>query len=184
MGLEIEALSGAVSLIQRRCQYRDSVEVMVGWVVNMEQLVQCYYRGSVGQSILVSSTRLRLKTRFVLVNCGFVDGGAIIHERKGLLFTIAAGPRQRSRSRAWVPRDSRQYFTVSHSRLPPTWRTRYPYFYPSWTGWPSYTPSHWVPFSSPSTTSRAAVEVLEPASTRGVFPRLKNYPVGISITSP
>jgi hypothetical protein len=28
----------------------------------------------------------------------------------------------------------------------PTWRTRSPYLYPTRTGWPSYTPRHWVPF--------------------------------------
>jgi hypothetical protein len=48
---------------------------------------------------------------------------------------------------------------------PPTWRS--PYLYPPGTGWPSYTPSHWVPFSSPPTTRRATVEAFEPASTRG-----------------
>jgi hypothetical protein len=37
---------------------------------------------------------------------------------------------------------------------------------PSGTGWLSYTPRHWVPFSSPPTTRRATVEVFEPASTR------------------
>jgi hypothetical protein len=29
---------------------------------------------------------------------------------------------------------------------PPTWRARSPYLYPPRTGWPSYTPRHWVPF--------------------------------------
>jgi hypothetical protein len=28
---------------------------------------------------------------------------------------------------------------------PPTWRIRPPYLYPPETGWPSYTPRHWVP---------------------------------------
>jgi hypothetical protein len=32
---------------------------------------------------------------------------------------------------------------------PSTWRARSPYLYPPGTGWPSYTPRHWVPFSSP-----------------------------------
>jgi hypothetical protein len=31
---------------------------------------------------------------------------------------------------------------------PPTWRARPPYLYPPVTRWPSYTPRHWVPFSS------------------------------------
>jgi hypothetical protein len=34
------------------------------------------------------------------------------------------------------------------------------------TGWPGYTPRHWVPFSSPPTTRRATVEVFDPTSTR------------------
>jgi hypothetical protein len=49
---------------------------------------------------------------------------------------------------------------------PPTWRARSPYLYPPGIGWPSYTPRHWVPFSSPPTTRRAMVEEFEPASTR------------------
>jgi hypothetical protein len=44
---------------------------------------------------------------------------------------------------------------------PATWRTRSPYLYPPGTGWPSYTPTHWVPISSPPTTRRATVEVSE-----------------------
>jgi hypothetical protein len=36
----------------------------------------------------------------------------------GLSFTIAAGPRQRSHFRVWVPLDSRPHFTVSDPRLP------------------------------------------------------------------
>jgi hypothetical protein len=51
--------------------------------------------------------------------------------------------------------------------IPPTWRTRSPYLYPPGTGWPSYTPRHRVPFSSPFTTRRTTVEVFEPASTLG-----------------
>jgi hypothetical protein len=31
---------------------------------------------------------------------------------------------------------------------PTTWRARSPYLYPIGTGWPSYTPRHWVPFSA------------------------------------
>jgi hypothetical protein len=49
---------------------------------------------------------------------------------------------------------------------PPTWRARSPYLYPPGTGWPDYTHSHWVPFSSPPTTCMATVEALYPASTR------------------
>jgi hypothetical protein len=50
---------------------------------------------------------------------------------------------------------------------PPTWGVKSPYLYPPGTGWPSYTPTHCFPFSSPPTTRRSTVEVLEPASTWG-----------------
>jgi hypothetical protein len=49
---------------------------------------------------------------------------------------------------------------------PPIWRVRAPNLYPPGTGWPGYTPRHWVPFSSPPRTRRATVEVFDPASTR------------------
>jgi hypothetical protein len=42
---------------------------------------------------------------------------------------------------------------------PPTWRDRSPYLYPPGIGWPSYTPGHWVPFSSSPTTCRATWSV-------------------------
>jgi hypothetical protein len=45
-------------------------------------------------------------------------------------------------------------FIASFETLP-TWRARFPYLYPSGTGWPSYTPGYWVPFLSPVTTLRA-----------------------------
>jgi hypothetical protein len=56
-----------------------------------------------------------------------------------------------------VTHNPKPYFTVS-SETPPTWRVRFPYLYPPRTGWPSYTPGHWVPSSS-LTTRRATVEV-------------------------
>jgi hypothetical protein len=43
---------------------------------------------------------------------------------------------------------------------------RFPYLFPRGTRWTSYSPRHWVPFSSPPTTRRAAVELFEPAFTR------------------
>jgi hypothetical protein len=49
---------------------------------------------------------------------------------------------------------------------PPTWRARSPYLCHPGTEWPDFTPRHWVPFSSPPTTRRAAVEVLDTASTQ------------------
>jgi hypothetical protein len=70
---------------------------------------------------------------------GLFMWGALSDERTSLSFKIAAGPRQRSHSRARVPCDSRPYFTFSDSRL------------------------H---CSSPPTTRRTTVEVFEPSSVR------------------
>jgi hypothetical protein len=58
------------------------------------------------------------------------------------------------------PRRTHDHILLSHLRLPqPAGPGRSPYLYPTGTGWPSYTPGHWVPFLSPLTTRRAAVEV-------------------------
>jgi hypothetical protein len=66
--------------------------------------------------------------------------GALSDERTDLTFIYAAGPCQRNLSLVRVPWVSRQYFTVSHLRLP---------------------------FLSPPTTRRVTVEVFDPVSTRG-----------------
>jgi hypothetical protein len=73
---------------------------------------------------------------------GLLMWGALSHERTGLSFIIAAGPRQRSHSQVRVSWDSRLYFTVSLS------------FETS--------------FLSPPTTRRATVEVYDPASTSDI----------------
>jgi hypothetical protein len=80
----------------------------------------CYDLGSVGQSVLVSSTRRDLRPDFYYCQtvAGLLMWGALSDERTGLPFTIAAGPRQRNYSWVWVPRDSCPYFTSSDSRLP------------------------------------------------------------------
>jgi hypothetical protein len=102
----------------------------------------------------------------IFVKCQTVAGlliwGALSDERKGLLFTLAAGPRQRSHSRAELV----TIFYCLRFEIPSTWRARSPYLYPPGTMWLSYTPRHWVPFSSPPTARRAAMEVFDAASTR------------------
>jgi hypothetical protein len=82
---------------------------------------------------------LRPDLYYCLTVAGLLMCGALSDERRGLSFTTAAGPRQRSHSRVRVPWDSQPYFTVSDSRLP---------------------------FSSPPTTRRVTVEVFDPASKR------------------
>jgi hypothetical protein len=100
-------------------------------------------RRSVCQPVSELSTYLKLTNKFVLLSdsCGFVDrvGGTLSDERKGLSFTIATGLASAVILRVQVPWDSRPHFTVSDSRLP---------------------------FSTPPTTRRVTVEVIEPASTQ------------------
>jgi hypothetical protein len=81
--------------------------------------------------------------------------GALSDERTGLPFTIAAGPRHRSHSCVRVPRDSWPYFTLSDSRVPQPGRPGHHIYGPLGSGWPSYNPRLWFPFSSPPTTRRA-----------------------------
>jgi hypothetical protein len=58
-----------------------------------------------------------------------------------------------------VAQNPQPYINAS-SEARPTWRARSLYLNHPGTGWPSYTPEHWVPFSLPLRTRRAAVEVL------------------------
>jgi hypothetical protein len=75
--------------------------------------------------------------------------GALSDERPGLLFTIAAGPRQRLLSWVRVRRDSWSYFTVSDSRLPQPGGLGPRNYIPQEQGGPDMPPRHWDPFSSP-----------------------------------
>jgi hypothetical protein len=86
---------------------------------------------------------LRPELYYCQTVAGLLMLGALSDGRTGLWFRIAADPRQRSHSWVRVPWDSRQYFTVSNSRLP---------------------------FSSPSMTPRATVEVFDSTSTRYTLP--------------
>jgi hypothetical protein len=86
-----------------------------------------------------------------------------------LLFTIAAGLRQRSHSQVRVPRDSWPDFTVPDPRLSLSVGPGPRIYIPQEQGWPNDTLRHWVPFPLPPTTPRAMVEVFEPASTRWCY---------------
>jgi hypothetical protein len=129
----------------------------------------CYDRQSVGQSVLVSNTHLGLTNRFSLLsnNCGFVDmGSSLWRENGSAVYNFSwFSPAQSFLGPS--PAGLVTIFYCLRFETPPTWRARSPYLCPPGTEWPSYTPRHWVPFSSPSTTRRTTVEVFEPASTRG-----------------
>jgi hypothetical protein len=64
-------------------------------------------------------------------------------------------------------RGTDEHILLSQIRDSPNLEVHVPYLYSPRIGWPSYTPRHWVPFSSPPTTRRATVEVFVPASTPG-----------------
>jgi hypothetical protein len=99
---------------------------------------------------------------------GLFMWGTISDKRMGLSFKIAAGPAG--------------LMTVFYLlRFKITWRARSPYSYPPGTVWPSYTPRHWVPFSSLPTTCRTMVEVSEPAFTLALDCQLLCWPCYITI---
>jgi hypothetical protein len=61
---------------------------------------------------------------------------------------------------------TRDHILLSQIRDSPNLEGQVRVFISPRKGWPSYTPRHWVPFSSHPTTRRATVEVFELASTR------------------
>jgi hypothetical protein len=115
------------------------------------------------QSASLSSSHLKPKNRFLLDSYGFVDVGRPLRREDGvcrlqlLLAFARAGPAGLMTI----------FYCLGFEALP-TWRARSPYLFLPGTGWPSYAPRHWVPFSSPLTTCRATLEVLVQASTRGI----------------
>jgi hypothetical protein len=96
---------------------------------------------SAGLSVLEESTHPGLTTRYLVLLTVTVlfYVGRLLWRDDGSVFLYAAGPCQRSLSLVRVPWNLRPYITVSDLRLP---------------------------FSSPPTTRRVAVEVFAPASTR------------------
>jgi hypothetical protein len=103
------------------------------------------------QSVCIGDNPMRLRTSnfiFQLNTCGYSPYVTSSPTRDWVSFTIAAGPRQRSHSQVRVPRDSWPHFTVSDSWFPQHGGSGLSIYVPTVTGWPSYTPWHWVPFSS------------------------------------
>jgi hypothetical protein len=58
----------------------------------------------------------------------------------------------------------RDLILLFQNRNSPTLEGQVPEFIPQGTGWPSYTPRHWVLFLPPSTSVTATVKVFEPGS--------------------
>jgi hypothetical protein len=82
------------------------------------------------------------------------DGGRVCSLLVQLLLDLTKAVTLGSKSRR-----THDYILLSF-QTPPTWRPRYlqVYLRPAGTRWFSYTPGHWVPFSSSHKTRRAAVE--------------------------
>jgi hypothetical protein len=110
-----------------------------------------YDRWSVGQSLLVSSTHLVLKTRFLFLSdrCKFLMWDALSDERMGLSFTISCWPFPAQSFSGPSPSGLMTIFYCLRFESPGNWRAISPCLYPPGTGWPSYTTRHWVPFSLP-----------------------------------
>jgi hypothetical protein len=116
------------------------------------------YRQSVGLGV-----RLRLVTSDSLQpnHCRLNP-----HLTSYLSFTVAAGPLQRSHSRS-ESRGTDEHILLSQIRDSPNLEVQVPVFISPRNSESQLYPHHWVPFSSPPTTRRAAVEAFESASTRG-----------------
>jgi hypothetical protein len=119
----------------------------------------CYDRRSVGQCVLISSPHLRPKTRFLLLSdsCGFVDVGRPLWREDGSVVYNCRWPSSAQSFSGPSPAGLITIFYCLRFETPPTWSTRSPYLYPPGTGWPSYTPTHCVPFSSPPTARGSVV---------------------------
>jgi hypothetical protein len=97
---------------------------------------------------------------FLLSNsCGFVDVGRLLRQEDKYDVYNCCWPSSAQLSLRPSPAGLMAIFYCLRFDIPPTWRARFPYLYPPGTGWPSYTPGHWVPFPSPLTTRRATAEV-------------------------
>jgi hypothetical protein len=93
-------------------------------------------------------------------SAGLLTWGALSGERMvlclQLLLSLASAVILGSESRR-----TRDHISLSQVRVSPNLEGKAPYLYPSRTEWLRYTPRHWVLFSSPTTTRRVTVEVLD-----------------------
>jgi hypothetical protein len=124
---------------------------------------------TVSQPVSVSSTHLGPKTRYLLLSQSFefVDEGCCLCRDDGSVVYNCCWHSPAQSFFGPSPAEPMTIFYCLRFETPPTWRARSPYLYRPKTGWHSYTPRHWVPFSSSPTTRRTTVETFEPALTRG-----------------
>jgi hypothetical protein len=94
-------------------------------------------------------------------SCGFVDvGRSLWRENGSAVYNCWSSPAQSFLGPS--PAGLVTIFYWLRFETSPNWRARSPYLYPPGTGWPSYTPRHWVPFAFPPTTRRRRVRIPPP----------------------
>jgi hypothetical protein len=109
-----------------------------------------------------------LTTTFLLLShtCGFIDMGRSLSREDGSVVYSLCWPSPAQWFTGPRPAELLTIFYCLRLETPSTWRATSPYLYTLGMGWPSYTPKHWISFSSPPTTRRVTMEVFEPTSTR------------------
>jgi hypothetical protein len=113
----------------------------IPWLAYCYKSMLCYDRLSVGQSLLVSSTHLGLRTRILLLS----DRSWCVDVRRSLWRENNCC--WSSQAQSFLGEDPAGLVTIIYSlkfETPPTWRARSPYLYPSGTGWPSCRLRHWI----------------------------------------
>jgi hypothetical protein len=103
---------------------------------------------SVGQSVFVSSPRLGPKTRFLLLSNSFeiVDVGRPLWREDGSVVYNCCWPSPAQSFSSPSPAELMSPYYFLRFEIIPTWMARSLYLCPPGTGWPSYTPRHWVTF--------------------------------------
>jgi hypothetical protein len=109
---------------------------------------------------VLHAMKIKVMTTFLLllISCEVFYVRCPLCWEDGSSFTNASGP---CLGPCRDSRDSRPYFTVSDSRLSQSGAPGWHLFHPG-TGWPSYTPRHWVPFSFLFMTCKAISELFDP----------------------
>jgi hypothetical protein len=112
---------------------------------------------------------LRPKTRFLLLSdsCGFVAVRRHLWREDGSVVYNCCWISPAQSSSSPIPTRLMTIFYCLRFETPPPWRARSPYLYPSGKGCLSYTPRHWVPFSSPHTNHRLRRRYWIPPPRRG-----------------
>jgi hypothetical protein len=107
-----------------------------------------YDRQSVGQSILVSSTHLGPKTRFLLLSDSFrfVDVERLLSREAGSIVYNCCWSSPAQLSSGPNPAGLTTVFYCLKFETPPILRARSPYLYFLGTEWPSYSPGIGFPF--------------------------------------